>query len=67
MVVWRKRIEDLNTIGGAPSPTSFHPHPSQAPPAAQVGGEIPQTSGRRKGHQGQHGTGRQSVVRADGG
>ena len=34
----RKRFEDLKTIGGAPSPTPLHPHPSQVPPVAQVGG-----------------------------
>ena len=38
----------------------LHPHPSQVPPAAQVGGASPQTLGHWKGHQGQHGTGRQS-------
>ena len=34
--------------------------------AAQVGGATPPKSGHWTGHQGQHGTGRQSVVRADG-
>ena len=38
-----RRIEDLKTIGGASSPTPLHPHPSQVPPAAQVGGANPQT------------------------
>ena len=60
--VWRQRIEDIKNIGGAPSPTPLHPHPSQVPPAAQVGGENPQTSGHWKGHQGQHGTGSQSIA-----
>ena len=64
--VWRKRIEDLNIIGGAQSPMPLHPQPSQVPPPAQVGGANPQTLGRWTGHRGQHGTGRQSVLRADG-
>ena len=61
-----RRIEDHNTIGGASSPKPLHLHPSQVPPAAQVGGGKPTNIGTLKGHQGQHVTGRQSV-RADGG
>ena len=58
--VWRQSIEDIKNIGGAPSPTPLHPHPSQVPPAAQVGGANPQTLGHWKGHQGQYGTRHQS-------
>ena len=42
-----RRIEDFKTIGGASSPTPLNPHLSQVPPAAQVGGANPQTSGVR--------------------
>ena len=52
---------------GATSPTPLHPHPSQVPPAAHVGGANHQKSGRYRGHQGQHGTGHHSVIQADGG
>ena len=64
-LVWQKRIEDLKIVGGVLSPTPLHPHPSQVPPATQVGGANPQTSGHWTGHQGHHDTGRQSVIRAD--
>ena len=57
-----RRIEDLKNIGGAPSPTPLHLHPSQVALAAQVGEENSQTSGNWKGQQGQHGTGHQSVM-----
>ena len=55
-----RRIEELKNIGGESSPMPLHPHPSQVPPAAQVGGANPQTSGHWPGNQGQHGTGRHS-------
>ena len=43
-------LKKSRTLGGAPSPTPFRPHPSQVPTAAQVGGATPQTSGHWKVH-----------------
>ena len=35
-------LKTSRTSGGASSPTPLHPHPSQVPPDAQVGGANPQ-------------------------
>ena len=34
------KTRDSRPLRGAPSPSPLHPHPSQVPPAAQVGGGV---------------------------
>ena len=52
--------------GGGGVSYAPHPHMIQVIPAAQVRGASHHTSVRWKDNQGQHGTGRQSVVQVDG-